>query len=177
MMPEMTRNSGNRSHKEDIDAPLSSPQYLHSSNCRSKYGPCYQTVLLLMAMVVLVQVHGVTEATRVDEAIREDGQVECIKYDDTTGLFTLMCSFTWTGEYPEDGYILLKAHEIFDGNNEEIDLHGVDDWEGLFQICKESVSSLQNAPTIKRLHMRNGQTSYTGGFIVQERQNNFIVDS
>ena len=141
----------------------------------------HQTMLILAVVAVLyLQGDSVAAMTRIDEDIRIQDATgsSCISYDDNTGVFTLTCSFAWgDATYPEDGYVLLKAHEVFDGNDLEIDLDGLDNFEGMFQICDESVSSLQDAPVIKHLHVRNGQTSTVGGFIVQQNQNNFIVES
>ena len=102
-----------------------------------------------------------------------EGETECLQYKDD--IFMLACSFTWDDHYNIDDYILLQANEIFNGNDFEIDLQGLNFWEGLFQI--DSAVDDNTAPVIKHVHVMNGQTSFTGGFIVQSDQNNFVVDS
>ena len=136
-------------------------------------------LLLLLLMVILLGNDNMVNAqTRIDEEIRDqqEGGLLCISYEDSTKTFTLECPFRWKDtDYPEDGFILLKAHEIFDGNDLEIDLDGLDEWDGLFRIS-QTATNLQGAPVIKYLHIRNGATSTGGGFVVQEKQHNFIVE-
>ena len=90
-------------------------------------------------------------------------------------MFYLVCSFRWLDYYNETDFVSLAPNEIFDGKDYEIDLEGVTEWEGLLGIVN-TVRSLDQAPLIRNLHMRNGETSVTGGFIVRPFQQFFIVD-
>ena len=134
----------------------------------------YSLVWMLAAITLGYPVIIANAANRVDQEVRDTGgQTDCLEYEDN--IFSLNCSFAWTDHYSEEDYILLKANEIFNGNDHAIDLQGFDSWEGLFQI--DSDVEWDNAPVIKHLHVTGGQTSSKGGFIVQSKQKNFIVDS
>lgn len=108
----------------------------------------------------------------------------CIEYDPTQSMFSVQCSFDWpSGD--EDKCIALHAGEIFEGNGHQIDLSGFTNWEGLVRIeiasgprsLNSDVNVPIGTPVIRNVHMINGQTSITGGFIVQSEQQLFVVDS
>ena len=102
----------------------------------------------------------------------------CLSYDKSGSTFDMLCSFAWSERYKND-CIILKANEVFQGNGHAINLTGVCNWEGLFRISdcpsKGGPSSLEDAPVIRDVHMVGGETSGTGGFVVQSWQNHFIV--
>lgn len=113
-----------------------------------------------------------------------DGQVTslCLHYEQLNWTFSLTCSFNWTDHFMKDDFILLNRDEIFDGKGHSIDLSNIREWKGLFMIEDSQESgnaptSLEDAPVIRSLHMLAGQTSVSGGFIVRQRQKNFIVES
>ena len=110
--------------------------------------------------------------TDIGEAVRNGGipMYDCLNYSKTGATFEVLCSFSW----PEKNTcILLKEKETFEGNGKEIDLNGINDWEGLFKIA--GPSALNDAPVIDDVHMVSGETSNGGGFIIQTQQNHFIV--
>lgn len=100
-------------------------------------------------------------------------ETECLQYEDK--VFSLTCNFAWNDPYDENDYILLRANEVFNGNDYEIDLQAFNSWEGLFRI--DADVGWDHAPVITHLHVTGGRTSYEGGFVVQSDQKNFIVDS
>ena len=108
--------------------------------------------------------------------IREElSSYPCLDYDDQYSIFNMTCSFTWTNTTK---CLILLKNETFEGNGHVIDLTGVSEWEGLFQIAGTDdggPSSLEDAPVIHHVHMIGGKTSSTGGFIVQSFQSNFVV--
>ena len=100
----------------------------------------------------------------------------CLHYDDGHSVFNMTCSFAWTDQFKS---IVLRKHERFEGNGHSINLTGISNWEGLFQISdsfQEGPSSLDDAPIIHDVHMIGGETSVTGGFIIQAGQKHFVVD-
>ena len=112
------------------------------------------------------------ECSDVGGSIRA-GTSGCIMYDDL--VFSMRCDFVWTDVFNKHDCIILGQHEIFEGNGYTIDLtDDITDWNGLFKI-QPDVSSLQNAPTIKNLHIIRGGTSAGGGFFVQAQQKHFVV--
>lgn len=64
---------------------------------------------------------------------------------------------------------------MFEGNDHEVNITGNSDWEGLFKI--NGSSGLSDAPAIHNVHIIGGETSITGGFVVQSGQKHFIVES
>ena len=113
---------------------------------------------------------------------REDainGTIQCIQYDELNSAFSMQCDIIWTAsdnDLANDDYITLEANELFDGHDHHIDLDGILNWHGAFEI-DEGANSLDDAPEIRNVHMLNGETSSNGGFLIQEEQANFIVDS
>lgn len=104
---------------------------------------------------------------------------DCLGYNSSTKTFYVSCSFFWTTSDTAT-CIVLRKNEIFEGNNHIIGLAGISGWEGLIRISdlkNEAPSSLDDAPLIRNLHMSDGQTSDTGGFIIQSGQRYFIVNS
>lgn len=100
---------------------------------------------------------------------------ECLHHDPISSTFYLTCSFDWTNNTK---CIVLLRNENFEGNGYSIDLNGVSNWEGLFQISTDSIngpSSFDDAPVIRDVHMIGGETSGEGGFIVQSKQSHFVV--
>ena len=111
--------------------------------------------------------------------IRNEGLAKypCLGYDDDNSIFNMNCSFSWNDP---DECIILFAKETFEGNGHSVNLTGISNWDGLFQIADSSnegggPSSLKDAPVIHDVHMIGGSTSYGGGFIIQAEQNHFIV--
>eukprot|EP01138_Halocafeteria_seosinensis_P011346 gb/GECG01011589.1/.p1 GENE.gb/GECG01011589.1/~~gb/GECG01011589.1/.p1 ORF type:complete len:491 (+),score=53.25 gb/GECG01011589.1/:1-1473(+) len=107
---------------------------------------------------------------------RQEPSRTCIHYKSSENLFYLSCSFRWFDYFNASDFISLAANEVFDGRDYEIDMDGITDFEGFIGIIN-SVSSLREAPIIKNVHMRNGATSVTGGFIIRPYQKFFFVDS
>lgn len=103
----------------------------------------------------------------------------CLEYNSSQYMFELTCSFEWSNN--THNCIVLQANEFFEGHVNEINITGYNDWEGLFQIATategDAPSSLADAPAIRNVHIVGGQTSSTGGFVVQSQQNHFIVES
>lgn len=128
---------------------------------------------LTTALSILAAINVFISADGIGENLRTEGRIGCLHFN---GAFWLSCSFNWTDHFADDGYILLKAGDVFDGNDHKIDLEGIPNWHGLFQIDEE-IAKWEDVPVVKHLHMTNGQTSADGGFIIQAHQNNFVVDS
>eukprot|EP01138_Halocafeteria_seosinensis_P001437 gb/GECG01001473.1/.p1 GENE.gb/GECG01001473.1/~~gb/GECG01001473.1/.p1 ORF type:complete len:542 (+),score=36.67 gb/GECG01001473.1/:1-1626(+) len=112
-----------------------------------------------------------------------NGTESCFRYNWDENQFEMTCSvLVWSDQgYTSNDYISLDANEIFDGGRQYghlpvIDLNGITDFEGLFKILG-SVASFDQAPLIRNFDVRNGSTARNGGFIVQQRQKFFIVDS
>lgn len=107
--------------------------------------------------------------------------IACTSYDSNTKTYYLTCSFNWTEAiYSTTDFIALQRNEIFDGNNHEINLSGVNEWNGLFRIddsAEFGPTSLEDAPIIRRVHLIGGRVTFGGGFLVQQGQKHFIVDS
>ena len=126
---------------------------------------------------LFLQVTGCTGQDRREDAI--NGNIPCMQYDEVNSAFSMQCDIIWTAignGLADDDYVTLEANEVFDGHDHHIDLDGILNWHGAFKI-DEGANSLDNAPEIRNLHMRNGETSSNGGFLIQEEQANFIVDS
>ena len=99
----------------------------------------------------------------------------CLDYDPEHSVFEMTCSFSWTNNTK---CITLLKIQKFEGNGHAINLTGVYNWEGLFRIAGSSdggPSSLEDAPFIHDVHMIGGETSASGGFIVQGFQKHFMV--
>ena len=106
-----------------------------------------------------------------------DGKVKCIQYDGHARIFTLVCSKfdpENSSDFSMNDYITMENNEVFEGNGSQIALNGK--YKGLFRTNSTS-PSLNDAPTIRNLHMIGGETETGGGFIIQQGQSNFIVDS
>ena len=104
---------------------------------------------------------------------------ECLEYDSTRSMFELTCSFDWS--QGSHDCIVLQKDEVFEGNGHEINITGHSNWEGLFKIADSTnnrgPSSLADAPVIRNVHIRGGETSDETGFVVQSEQKHFIVES
>ena len=98
----------------------------------------------------------------------------CLEYSSSRLMFELRCSFHWSGI--DQHCIKLHRSQIFEGHGYEVNISGVSDWAGLFQIS-ETPTGLQNAPVIRNVHMIGGETSDVGGFLVQAGQKHFVVES
>ena len=104
----------------------------------------------------------------------------CFHYEPFNTTFSLSCSFNWTDHFSAHQYIRLFKEEIFEGNGYSIDLKNQTRWSGLIQIESDnhlSPGSYQDAPVIRNVHMRGGQTSPDGGFVVKALQKHFVVAS
>eukprot|EP01138_Halocafeteria_seosinensis_P011595 gb/GECG01011845.1/.p1 GENE.gb/GECG01011845.1/~~gb/GECG01011845.1/.p1 ORF type:complete len:847 (+),score=109.40 gb/GECG01011845.1/:1-2541(+) len=117
-------------------------------------------------------------ATDLRNSIQNEGE-SCFKYTPSKNLFELNCTLLdWQkANYGNHHHITLKANETFDGNDNEIDLASFNDFRGLFVVDDSGVSSLERAPLIRNVDVKNGETNTDGGFIVQSNQRFFIVDS
>eukprot|EP01138_Halocafeteria_seosinensis_P014340 gb/GECG01014641.1/.p1 GENE.gb/GECG01014641.1/~~gb/GECG01014641.1/.p1 ORF type:complete len:1200 (+),score=146.13 gb/GECG01014641.1/:1-3600(+) len=109
----------------------------------------------------------------------------CIDYDSQNRYFELTCDIGWKdSNYGNDNFITLYENEVFDGNHYTINLTGFNEFQGLFEFQNEpkdgrsgDIPSFMLAPVIRNLHVRNGATSTSGGFIVRTQQKFFIVES
>ena len=90
--------------------------------------------------------------------IREQlSEFNCLHFDADSSTFSMKCDFAWTDGTTQ--CIVLEKDEKFEGNGHSINLTGVSNWEGMFQIAtnENSPSSLDNAPVIHGLHMIGGE--------------------
>lgn len=108
------------------------------------------------------------------ESERQAQTILCLEYNSSRSMFELTCSFHWSNDYHD--CIVLRPSEEFEGYGHEINITGENQWEGLFRI-NESATGLRNVPVIRNVHIFAGETSVSGGFIVQSEQENFIVES
>eukprot|EP01138_Halocafeteria_seosinensis_P001707 gb/GECG01001750.1/.p1 GENE.gb/GECG01001750.1/~~gb/GECG01001750.1/.p1 ORF type:complete len:472 (+),score=36.54 gb/GECG01001750.1/:1-1416(+) len=97
---------------------------------------------------------------------------DCIDYNEATKTFHQHCSL-WS--WNQKDYISLGENETFNGHGYEFKLGDATEFEGLFVIMDTGVLSFDQAPLITNVHTRNGETSPTGGFIVQSHQKYFKV--
>ena len=101
----------------------------------------------------------------------------CLDYDASQAVFKMTCSFSWPNN--DGNCIVLRKNERFEGNGHNIDLTDTTNWAGFIRIADDSShapSSLKDAPVVDDVHMIGGEIgSFGGGFIVQSRQNHFIV--
>ena len=151
--------------------------------------PSYRNISVRAGRLMLVGLSiflARTIGTKAEEDRREDilsRNMTCFEYDEEFKTLSLVCSeFDLNGspEFGNDDYITLKRGETFDGKDNTILLDGITDYSGLFRIAKPEnggSDTLECAPLIQNLHMRGGQTSQGGGFIVKSDQANFIVRS
>lgn len=73
----------------------------------------------------------------------------------------------------KDTYILLSSGFILNGNNNTIDLSGIDTWKGFIK----STATPNNICKVKDIGFFNGRTYRGAGFILQAYQNNVEIDS
>lgn len=111
------------------------------------------------------------------------GQEPCFNYTAEEKLFRLTCNeLEWLSHgYGPETHISLGPHEIFDGSagqtgRQIIDLTGLINFEGLFKMMA-NVNSAEEAPLIKNVHVKGGNTAERAGFVIQKRQKYFTVDS
>ena len=111
-------------------------------------------------------------------------EAPCFCYVGEQKLFRMNCSvLEWERqEYGPTTHISLRADEILDGGGGIIDLGGVENFEGLVTIHSD-VSSFSEAPLIRNIHVKNGTTADSRGFIIQHGpigafgSQYFVVDS
>ena len=104
-----------------------------------------------------------------------NNDVDCIDYNANAGVFNLVCRefvLDMASDFSMEDYITLEKNEVFEGNDRRIILDGP--YKGLLRI---NATSFREAPVIRRLHMIGGKTEPGGGFVIQEKQKHFIVDS
>eukprot|EP01138_Halocafeteria_seosinensis_P007096 gb/GECG01007257.1/.p1 GENE.gb/GECG01007257.1/~~gb/GECG01007257.1/.p1 ORF type:complete len:579 (+),score=56.90 gb/GECG01007257.1/:1-1737(+) len=109
-----------------------------------------------------------------------DGEQPCFYYDPANASFHLTChAVSWKEHgYTKEHYILLRSNETFDGGNKSfLDLRGISGFHGLFRIDPHTVFSFDEAPEIRNVHIKNGELAEKAGFIVQQGQGYFRVDS
>lgn len=150
--------------------------------------------LLFMSCIILQG----DACTDLGDQIRDGATYEsCINYDPNENIFDMSCSFAWPsnggflgilpglfGETDDSGdsyCIVLSKNEIFEGNGHAIILDELTKrWNGFIQISDsdgDRPTSLQDAPIVRNLHMKGGNTANEGGFIVRPYQKNFIIES
>eukprot|EP01138_Halocafeteria_seosinensis_P004680 gb/GECG01004786.1/.p1 GENE.gb/GECG01004786.1/~~gb/GECG01004786.1/.p1 ORF type:complete len:857 (+),score=59.33 gb/GECG01004786.1/:1-2571(+) len=117
-----------------------------------------------------------------------NGLEPCFNYTRKLNLFQMNCSvLNWRDHgYKAHFHISLGANEAFEGggdqaNNEGnttniIDLRCISGFQGLIRI-KDDVTTLDTAPVIRNVHVRNGTIAEKGGFIVRQDQKYFVVHS
>ena len=135
--------------------------------------PCAFPVLVLLGLIILHHVHGANE--RRQDIINDDVDVLSTI---TILTFSVLSVLGSSSDFTMGDVITLEKNETFDGNDSQIILNST--YAGLFQISEigtKAPSSLEDAPVIQCLHMIGGDTEGNGGFIIQEQQNHFIVDS
>ena len=109
--------------------------------------------------------------------IRNDlSHYPCLEYDAGRFALNMTCSFEWPNN---NMCIIMLKNEQFEGSGHSINITGIDNWAGLFQIAESfdgGPSSLTDAPRIHDVHMIGGETSDRGGFIIQSLQKHFVVN-
>ena len=136
-----------------------------------------------LLIVLIYSVIPVANNSDVGGAVR-DGQGEsyCLEYLHDHK-FSLVCDIDWEA----DDYIKLKEGEIFDGNGHNVTVAAEAEFAGMFTIAQgfeipqstpwDSLQQDFGVPKIMNVHVVGGMTTLGGGFIVQEGQRHFIVDS
>lgn len=99
----------------------------------------------------------------------------CVEYYSDKRLFRQICDIEWNEWRKELGeYVILHRNQVFEGRNHLIDLTELQNFDGLFKI-DSSVTSFEEAPTIKGVKTVFGRTSRGGAFIIQAEQRFFLV--
>ena len=107
------------------------------------------------------------------ESIIDGDYSDYIKYEEpdgnTGGRFYVVQLFAWEADadLTNQDFIQLKAKETFDGQDYEVDLTGLNDFEGLIKV-DERIYNFNDAPKIRNVQMRNGETSVEGGSIAKK---------
>ena len=144
-----------------------------SKSTRNKRLPQLPSYLWVIGVCISLCPFNFSEACSIDST-NGVSQIPCLQYRSSQLMFELTCSFHWSSS--DHDCIVLKQHEIFEGNGNDIDITGNNDWEGLFRI-DPSVTGLDNAPMIRSVHIIGGKTSIKGGFVIQSGQKHFVVES
>ena len=140
---------------------------------RRKHLPQLSSYLWALGLCILICSFNLSEACSINST-NGVSRIPCLQYRSSQLMFELTCSFHWSSG--DHDCIVLKEHEVFEGNGNGINITGNNNWEGLFQI-DDSATSLDNAPMIRNIHIIGGETSVQGGFVIQSEQKHFIVDS
>ena len=89
--------------------------------------------------------------TDIGENIRaNDSQLTdfpCLNYSSSNATFLVSCSFHWPRDR-EDVCITLRENEVVEGNGNEIDLSGLENWEGLIQINQSGIDGFNTNQSI-----------------------------
>eukprot|EP01138_Halocafeteria_seosinensis_P013039 gb/GECG01013317.1/.p1 GENE.gb/GECG01013317.1/~~gb/GECG01013317.1/.p1 ORF type:complete len:1067 (+),score=108.13 gb/GECG01013317.1/:1-3201(+) len=197
-------NANTRSDRRDWNKPArtAKPVFVEFSKYlkpqKRPYRRSVSPLLHQLTMVVLLVLTAVVMENAIAGNLRDgiiNGFEPCFRYTLEKSLFEMNCSILeWTAHsYGPTTYISLRAHETFDGSVSSsreksgsplhdgeytgiISLTDVDDFQGLF-VVDEEVTNFDEAPSIRNVHVRNGTTAHSAGFIVKGRQKYFIVDS
>eukprot|EP01138_Halocafeteria_seosinensis_P009724 gb/GECG01009935.1/.p1 GENE.gb/GECG01009935.1/~~gb/GECG01009935.1/.p1 ORF type:complete len:266 (+),score=24.86 gb/GECG01009935.1/:1-798(+) len=152
----------------------------HFRACRAR------TLLERIALVFCLTISHTSASKEEGEDLRESiraGLEPCFRHSQSTleraPRFEMNCSrMYWKASgYNGSTFISLKANEEFDGHNGEIDLEGINGFQGLIAVENDNVTSFKDAPLIHRVHIRSGSTSTSGGFIVREKAQFVEVDA
>eukprot|EP01138_Halocafeteria_seosinensis_P011186 gb/GECG01011425.1/.p1 GENE.gb/GECG01011425.1/~~gb/GECG01011425.1/.p1 ORF type:complete len:533 (+),score=58.47 gb/GECG01011425.1/:1-1599(+) len=113
-----------------------------------------------------------------------DGHETCFQYFPDDNLFRMNCTvLNWKDHnYNGDTHVLLKANEVFDGGGRDgniIDLGDTQGFRGLITVENngDDIESLDEAPVIRNVHVKNGKSVERGGFIVRKVQKYIAVYS
>eukprot|EP01138_Halocafeteria_seosinensis_P008282 gb/GECG01008463.1/.p1 GENE.gb/GECG01008463.1/~~gb/GECG01008463.1/.p1 ORF type:complete len:618 (+),score=67.30 gb/GECG01008463.1/:1-1854(+) len=100
------------------------------------------------------------------------GNEPCFRYFPNEKLFLMNCTvLDWDDVgYSAQTHISLAQREVFDGKYNIIDLKNIGNFQGLFEILDEGIRSLNEAPVIRSVHVKNGRVAMGGGFIVRAEQ-------
>eukprot|EP01138_Halocafeteria_seosinensis_P013531 gb/GECG01013820.1/.p1 GENE.gb/GECG01013820.1/~~gb/GECG01013820.1/.p1 ORF type:complete len:724 (+),score=61.47 gb/GECG01013820.1/:1-2172(+) len=153
-----------------------------SPHRRHSHPVCLRRALLSFAAMIASSVFTVATGGDLRASIR-DGKESCFRYFPSDYLFQMNCTvLEWKRHgYYGSTYISLHGNETFDGDGggegNIIDLGTTEDFHGLFAIVDAHIKSLDEAPLIRNVHVKNGKVAEGGGFIVQAHQHYFFVDS
>eukprot|EP01138_Halocafeteria_seosinensis_P006320 gb/GECG01006461.1/.p1 GENE.gb/GECG01006461.1/~~gb/GECG01006461.1/.p1 ORF type:complete len:227 (+),score=17.18 gb/GECG01006461.1/:1-681(+) len=106
------------------------------------------------------------------------GKEPCILYSAQYRIFNLTCPVKWVDSgYDRNTFITLQSAEIFEGNDNEIDLRSVSEFRGLFEINSTAIDGDQDIPVVRNVRMKNGETMEHAGFVIRRSQQYAIVRS
>lgn len=177
--------------KETVHRPKNLSPLFHANlkpKQQGSWAPLYRMTLFLITLVLLT--FSLLVMGNQGEDMRANiinGTERCFHYIPETKMFLMICTVL---HWQENGYdaathISLSANETFDGAANEgghrekfiINLSGVVGFGGLITVKDEDVATFAEAPMIRNVHVKNGTTADSGGFIVQQAQKYFSVVS